>query len=90
MLEQHGPNQIKNMIDHDYLYKRYDKALNTALEYIRVATTNKECKVSGTKEISEVAMYCAAKLNRLDTLKELLNNKSVRGISSVNLAYNFT
>lgn len=78
MLEQHGPNQIKHSIDHDYLYKRYDRALNTALGYIRVATTNKDCKVSGTKEVSEVAIHCAAKLNKLDVLKELLNNKSVR------------
>lgn len=77
MLEQHGPNQIKSIIDYHYLYKRYDQALTAALEFIRVATTNKACKVNGTKEISEIAMHCAAKLNRLDILKELLNNKSV-------------
>lgn len=76
-MEQHGPNQIKSSIDHDYFYKRYDKALTTALGFIRVATTNKDCKVTGTKEVSEVAIHCAAKLNRLDILKELLNNKSV-------------
>lgn len=78
MMEQLGPNEIKSSIDHDYFHKRYDSALTTALEFIRVATTNKDCKVSGTKEVSEVAMYCAAKLNRLDVLKDLLNNKSVR------------
>ena len=77
MLEQHGPNQVKNAIDHDYLYKRYDKALTTTLGFIRVATTNKECKVTGTKEVTEIAIHCAAKLNRLDLLKELLGNKSV-------------
>lgn len=80
MLEQHGPNQIKSIIDYHYLYKRYDEALKAALGFIRVATTNKACKVNGTKEISEIAMHCAAKLNRLDILKELLNNKSVRAI----------
>ncbi|KAG2198977.1 hypothetical protein INT47_013161 [Mucor saturninus] len=76
MLEQHGPNQIKSIIDYHYLYKRYEPALTAALGFIRVATTNKACKVNGTKEISEIAMHCAAKLNRLDILKELLNNKS--------------
>lgn len=77
MLEQHGPNQIKSVIDYNYLHKRYDEALTAALGFIRVATTNKNCKVTGTKEISEIAMHCAAKVNRLDILKELLNNKSV-------------
>ncbi|CAO3619244.1 unnamed protein product [Mucor hiemalis] len=76
MMEQLGPNEIKSSIDHDYFHKRYDSALTTALEFIRVANTNKDCKVSGTKEVSEVAMHCAAKLNRLDVLKDLLNNKS--------------
>ncbi|KAI9362656.1 hypothetical protein BD770DRAFT_407751 [Pilaira anomala] len=76
MLEQHGPNEIKSIIDYHYLYKQYDEALTAALGFIRVATTNKDCKVNGTKEISEIAMHCAAKVNRLDILKELLNNKS--------------
>ncbi|GAA5796123.1 hypothetical protein EDC94DRAFT_612575 [Helicostylum pulchrum] len=76
MLEQHGPNQIKSVIDYHYLHKRYDEALTAALGFLRVATTNKDCKVTGTKEISEIAMHCAAKVNRLDILKELLNNKS--------------
>ncbi|KAI8636367.1 hypothetical protein BD408DRAFT_426232 [Parasitella parasitica] len=73
MLEQHGPNQLKNAIEHDYFYKRYDKALALALEYVRVVKTNDQCKVTGTKEITDIAMHCAAKLNRLDTLEELLN-----------------
>ncbi|KAI8066958.1 uncharacterized protein B0P05DRAFT_580784 [Gilbertella persicaria] len=25
MLEQHGPNQVRNAIEHDYFYKRYDR-----------------------------------------------------------------
>ena len=77
MLEQHGPNQIRNAIEHDYFYKRYDKALTLALGFIRVAQTNKQCKVSGTKEMTDIAMHCAAKLNRLDVLEDLLDNKTV-------------
>ncbi|CEP15760.1 hypothetical protein [Parasitella parasitica] len=73
MLEQHGPNKLKNAIEHDYFYKRYDKALTLALGYIRVVKTNEQCKVTGTKEITDIAMHCAAKLNRLDTLEELLD-----------------
>ncbi|KAI8365864.1 hypothetical protein EDC96DRAFT_509076 [Choanephora cucurbitarum] len=76
MLEQHGPNQIRNAIEHDYFYKRYDKALTLALGFIRVAQTNKQCKVSGTKEMTDIAMHCAAKLNRLDVLEDLLDNKT--------------
>lgn len=88
MMEQLGPNEIKSSIDHDYFHKRYDNALKTALEFIRVATTNKECKVTGTKEVSEVAMHCAAKLNRLDILKELLNNKTVSEREHDGIKYN--
>ncbi|KAK4514023.1 uncharacterized protein ATC70_006031 [Mucor velutinosus] len=73
MLEQHGPNEVKNAIEHDYFYKRYDRALTTALGYIRVVKTSDQCKVTGTKEITDIAMHCAAKLNRLDTLEELLD-----------------
>ncbi|KAI7906508.1 uncharacterized protein BX663DRAFT_548683 [Cokeromyces recurvatus] len=76
MLEQHGANQLRNAIEHDYFYKRYDRALTNALGYIRVAQNNKECKVSGTKEMTDIAMHCAAKLEKLDVLKELLWNKS--------------
>ncbi|KAG1458356.1 hypothetical protein G6F46_006806 [Rhizopus delemar] len=77
MLETHGPNQLKSSIEHDYLYKRYDRALSKCLEYIRVARTNDQCKVSGTKEISEIAMHCSVKLNKLDVLKELLDEKQL-------------
>ena len=78
MLQQHGPNELKNAIEHDYFYKRYDKALTLALGYIRVVKTSGQCKVTGTKEITDIAMHCAAKLNQLDTLEELLNlDKSV-------------
>lgn len=77
MLETHGPNQLKSSIEHDYLYKRYDRALSKCLEYIRVARTNDQCKVSGIKEISEIAMHCSVKLNKLDVLKELLDEKQV-------------
>ncbi|KAI8349394.1 hypothetical protein BD560DRAFT_410283 [Blakeslea trispora] len=76
MLEQHGPNQIRSAVEHDYFYKRYDKALTLALGFIRVAQTNSQCKVSGTKEMTDIAMHCAAKLNRLDVLEDLLDNKS--------------
>ncbi|KAG1180083.1 hypothetical protein G6F70_002998 [Rhizopus microsporus] len=75
MLETHGPNQLKNSIEHDYLYKRYDIALDKCLEYIRVARTNDQCKVSGTKELVEMAMHCAAKLNKLDIINKLLDEK---------------
>ncbi|KAI9480955.1 MAG: hypothetical protein EXX96DRAFT_564846 [Benjaminiella poitrasii] len=76
MLEQHGANQLRNAIEHDYFYKRYDRALTQALGFIRVAQTNKECKVTGTKEMTDIAIHCAAKLGKLDLLKELLNKKS--------------
>jgi hypothetical protein len=77
MLEQHGPNQVRSFIEHDYFYKRYDRALTNSLGFIRVVKTNSNCKVSGTKEITDIAMHCAAKLGKLDVLDELLNNKSV-------------
>ncbi|KAL0084000.1 hypothetical protein J3Q64DRAFT_1638364 [Phycomyces blakesleeanus] len=31
MLERHGPNQLKSAIEHDYLYKRYERALEGAI-----------------------------------------------------------
>lgn len=78
MLEQHGPNQLRSAIEYDYFYKRYDKALESALEFIRVVKTNRKCKMTSTREISEIAMHCAAKLEKLDVLDELLtNNQSV-------------
>ncbi|KAG1467798.1 hypothetical protein G6F56_004208 [Rhizopus delemar] len=75
MLETHGPNQLKSSIEHNYLYKKYDRALDQCLEFIRVADTNDQCKVNGTKEVTEIAMHCAAKLKKLDLLKKLLNEK---------------
>ncbi|KAF7727224.1 hypothetical protein EC973_007922 [Apophysomyces ossiformis] len=71
MLERHGPNQIKNAIEHDYLYKRYDRALENALAYIRVAETNAACKISNTREMSEIAAHCAARTGKLDPTLEL-------------------
>ncbi|KAI8987818.1 hypothetical protein BDF20DRAFT_290842 [Mycotypha africana] len=73
MLEQHGPNQIRSSIEHDYFYKNYDRALSSALAFIRVAKYDEKCKVTGLKEITDIAMHCAAKLNKLDLLNELLD-----------------
>ncbi|KAI9271397.1 hypothetical protein BY458DRAFT_555603 [Sporodiniella umbellata] len=75
MLETHGPNQLKSSIEHNYLFKKYELALEQCLGFIRVANTNDECKVSGTKEITEIAMYCAAKVEKIDVLKKLLSEK---------------
>ncbi|KAI8993579.1 hypothetical protein BDB01DRAFT_776774 [Pilobolus umbonatus] len=75
MLEKQGPNQLKNSVEHNYLYKHYDKALEGALTFIDIARHNDKCKVNGTREMSEIAMHCAAKLNRLDLLGELLDIK---------------
>ncbi|KAG0168454.1 hypothetical protein DFQ28_003241 [Apophysomyces sp. BC1034] len=75
MLEHHGPNQIKNAIEHDYLYKRYDVALEKALAYIRVAETNTACKITNTREMSEIAVHCAARTGRFDILEDMLDRK---------------
>lgn len=80
MLEQLGPNQVRSAIEHNYFYKRYDRALTDSLEFIHIANTNSNCKVSNTKEITDIAMHCAAKLGKLDMLDDLLKNKSVSSI----------
>lgn len=79
MLEQHGPNQLRSAIEYDYFYKKYDQALEQALQFIHIVKNNKKCKMTSTREISEIAMHCAAKLGKLDVLDELLSsNQSVR------------
>ncbi|KAI8384840.1 uncharacterized protein BYT42DRAFT_544673 [Radiomyces spectabilis] len=78
MLDRHGPNQLKNAVEYDYLHKRYDRALDTGLLYIRVAESSKECKVSNTREMSEIVAHCAAKLGRYDILEQMLDRKQTR------------
>lgn len=76
MMQRHGPNQLKSAIEHDYMYKRYEKALDGALKYIELANTE-DCKVSATREMSEIAIHCALHLNRLDLAEELTDTKQV-------------
>ncbi|KAI9316609.1 hypothetical protein BX666DRAFT_177737 [Dichotomocladium elegans] len=74
MQERHGPNQLKSAIEHDYLYKRYDKALAGALKFIEL-TRAKQSKVSSTREMSEIAIHCALRLGRLDLAEQLVDEK---------------
>lgn len=68
MTTRHGPNQIKLSIEHDYLYKRYARALNTSLEYIAAVEDDSiDCKVVNPREIIETAALCAMKLNDIET-----------------------
>ncbi|KAI8890109.1 hypothetical protein K501DRAFT_328851 [Backusella circina FSU 941] len=76
MLEELGPSELKSSIEHDYLYKRYDRALEHALEYIRIVETNPKCKVKGTREMAEIAIHCADKLGKYDIVERLLDVKN--------------
>ncbi|KAI7869193.1 hypothetical protein BDF14DRAFT_1785855 [Spinellus fusiger] len=75
MLEKHGPNQRKHAVEHDYLYKRYDRALAGALGFIRVAETDKACKINNTREMCEMAIHCAVKLKKYALAEQLLDRK---------------
>ncbi|KAI8148449.1 hypothetical protein BJV82DRAFT_496243, partial [Fennellomyces sp. T-0311] len=64
MLERHGPNQLKSAIEHDYLYKRYERALTGALKYIELADSG-HCKCGRPGDaVSALVRY--HKLRRLD------------------------
>ncbi|KAJ8656530.1 hypothetical protein O0I10_007853 [Lichtheimia ornata] len=76
MMQRHGPNQLKSAIEHDYMYKRYERALDGALKYIELANTE-DCKVSSTREMSEIAIHCALHLNRIDLAEQLTDTKQV-------------
>lgn len=82
MMQRHGPNQLKSAIEHDYLHKRYEKALDGALRYIELANT-KDCKVSSTREMSEIAIHCALHLNRIDLAEQLTDTKQVCALKCV-------
>jgi hypothetical protein len=77
MLEELGPSEFKSSIEHDYLYKRYDRALQHALEFIHIVETEPKCKVKGTREMAEIAIHCADKLGKYDIVECLLDVKTV-------------
>lgn len=74
MQERHGPNQLLSIISHHYLYKRYDRALEGALAYLRIVDAG-HAKVSNTREATEMAIHAAVKLGRLDVAEKLLERK---------------
>ena len=77
MLERHGPNQLKSAIEHDYLHKRYEQALKSAIEYISLADSGR-CKVTTNREITEIAIHCSVRCNRFDLAEQLLDRPQVK------------
>lgn len=66
-----GPNQIKMSIEHDYLHKNYQRALQSALAYIAAVEDDSiDCKITNPKEIVEAAALCAWKLGDMKTAVE--------------------
>ncbi|OAD70824.1 hypothetical protein PHYBLDRAFT_77601 [Phycomyces blakesleeanus NRRL 1555(-)] len=75
MLERHGPNQLKSAIEHDYLYKRYERALEGALAFIHISDTNPACKINNTREMCEIAIHSAVRLNNYALAEKILDRK---------------
>ncbi|KAI9031898.1 hypothetical protein CLU79DRAFT_730606 [Phycomyces nitens] len=75
MLERHGPNQLKSAIEHDYLYKQYDRALEAALAFIDISDTNPACKINNTREMCEIAIHSAVQLGNYELAEKLLDRK---------------
>ncbi|CAO3598815.1 unnamed protein product [Absidia cylindrospora] len=77
MLEKLGPVQFKHAIEHDYLHGRYRQALDKALLYIEIVDTDENCKVVNAREMVEVAIHAAARLEDWNQLKILLDRKQI-------------
>ncbi|CAO3632103.1 unnamed protein product [Cunninghamella echinulata] len=75
MLEKLGPIQLKSAIEHDYYHEEYQKAFDKALLYIDIAETEERCKIINTREITEIAIFSAAHLEKWDQVKNLLERK---------------
>lgn len=84
MTTRHGPNQIKLTIEHDYLYKRYARALKTSLEYIAAVEDDSiDCKVVNPREIIETAALCAMKLDDIETAMQCADKMNSRELGSL-------
>ncbi|KAI8075166.1 hypothetical protein BC940DRAFT_287611 [Gongronella butleri] len=75
MTEKLGPVYVKHAIEHDYLHKRYEDALEKALIYIDMVENDDHCKALGTREMCEIALFCAARLERWDMVETYLDEK---------------
>ncbi|KAG2189218.1 hypothetical protein INT44_004360 [Umbelopsis vinacea] len=79
-----GPNQIKMSIEHDYLHKNYQRALQAALAYIAAVEDDSiDCKITNPKEIVEAAALCAWKLGDMKTAVECADKLNSRELGSL-------
>lgn len=81
MHEKLGPIQLKSAVEHDYLHKRYDRALEGALAYIKVVESG-SVKITTAREMCETAVHCAVRLGKFDVAGKLLDKTTASLIIS--------
>ncbi|KAI8089335.1 uncharacterized protein BX664DRAFT_332755 [Halteromyces radiatus] len=73
MHEKLGPAHLKYAIEHDYLHGRYQQALEKALLFINIVDSDDQCKVMNPREVVEMAIHSAGRLEDWEQVGKLLD-----------------